>query len=218
MPGPGTAQQWRIVIPVRGTAPSKSRLALPDEDRERLARAFARDTVHAALESRLAAEVVVVTAEAARTVFEQMGARVLTESAPASLAGAILAGLASCPVAAPRAVLLGDLPALDGDSLDVTLSAAASVPLGVVPDAAGTGTTLLTASAGIAHRPAFGTGSFARHLAAGYASLAERAPARIRADVDTIDDLERAVALGLRPASRRVHARITGPLRATTSP
>ncbi|WP_062200728.1 2-phospho-L-lactate guanylyltransferase [Demequina salsinemoris] len=207
---------WQVVVPVRGTAPSKSRLALPDEDRERLARAFARDTVRAVLRAEGVTEVVVVTAEAARDVFEGLGARVITDPQPPSLSGAIAAGLGACEPSAPRAVLLGDLPALTGAALDVVLVAAAEVDRGVVPDAEGTGTTLLTAGPGIAHAPAFGAGSRARHLAAGYAPLESSAPTRVRADVDTLEDLARAADLGLGPATRRALAALADPAVAAT--
>ncbi|WP_084124535.1 2-phospho-L-lactate guanylyltransferase [Demequina sp. NBRC 110054] len=209
---------WQVVVPVRGTAPSKSRLDLPDTARERLARAFARDTVRAVLDATAVAEVVVVTAEAARHVFEGMGARVVADPQPPSLSAAIATGLAACDPQAPRAVLLGDLPALTGAALDEALSAAAAHGRAVVPDADGTGTTLLTAASGLAHSPAFGSGSYARHLAAGYASLADAAGPRMRSDVDTVADLARAAELGLGPASRRALARIDDPVSAATLP
>ncbi len=199
---------WQVVVPVRGTAPSKSRLDLPDEARERLARAFARDTVHAVLDATEVAEVVVVTAEAARHVFEGMGARVVADPQPPSLSAAIATGLAACDPQAPRAVLLGDLPALTGAALDEALAAATPRGRTVVPDADGTGTTLLTAAAGLSHSPAFGAGSYARHLAAGYTPLVAAVDPRMRSDVDTVGDLARAAELGLGPASRRALAHI----------
>ncbi len=218
MPAPGTARIWQLVIPVRGTAPSKSRLALPDHDRERLARAFARDTVRAVLDAASVAQVIVVTAEAARGVFEAMGARVVADREPPSLGSAIAVGLSACDLDAPRAVLLGDLPALTGQALDATLAAAEDIDSGVVPDSEGTGTTLLTAGAGVPHRPAFGAGSYRRHLESGYTSLAAHAHARVRADVDTIADLAAATALGLGPSSARVVAALTTAPSAATRP
>ncbi|MDN4471497.1 2-phospho-L-lactate guanylyltransferase [Demequina zhanjiangensis] len=216
MPAPGPERTWQLVIPVRGTAPSKSRLALPDSARERLARAFARDTVRAAVEASTVARVIVVTAEPAREVFEAMGARVVSDPQPPSLATAIARGLAACDPDAPRAVMLGDLPALTGAALDEALKAAGRLDRAVVPDADGTGTTLVTAAARVPHSPAFGTGSFARHLAAGYVSVADAVPDRVRSDVDTLDDLARAASLGLGASSRRACAAINAPVGATT--
>ena len=71
----------------------------------------------------------------------------------------------------PRAALLGDLPALRPADLAAALEAAASVDRGVVADAEGTGSTLVTARAGVAWASAFGDGSFARHVALGCAPL-----------------------------------------------
>ncbi len=210
--------RWHVVVPVRGTAPSKSRLDVPHHEREQLARAFARDTVDAALAATLVRRVVVVTAPAARSVFEERGATVVDDPSPVSLATAISAGLAICPTDAPCAVLLGDLPALDGASLDAALAAASGKERAVVPDAEGTGTTLLTAAAGIPHEPRFGRDSYSRHLEAGYFSLEALAPARVRADVDTLQDLKTAAALGLGKASRSVYLRLSSLTSAATQP
>ena len=58
------------------------------------------------------------------------------------------------------AALVGDLPAVRPDELAATLAAAAALPAGYVPDAEGTGTTLLTARPGTSLaarvRPGFG--------------------------------------------------------------
>jgi 2-phospho-L-lactate guanylyltransferase len=63
------------------------------------------------------------------------------------------------------AALVGDLPALRPEELAETLARAAEHPRGYVPDAQGTGTTMLTAVADQPLRPAFGAGSAARHAA-----------------------------------------------------
>ena len=92
------------------------------------------------------------------------------------------------------AALVGDLPALRGADLDAALRAAAAHPRAFVPDAAGTGTTMLTALPGVTLRPAFGAGSAARHRTDA-AELA--AAAELRCDVDTAADLDAALALGV---------------------
>ena len=197
MPDRVSARAWQIVIPARGVAPAKSRLDVPTELRSRLARAFSLDTVGAAVSAASVERVTVVTAASAVDVFERLGAQVLVEPQPPSLAAAIDAGLATCDLDAPRAVLLGDSPPLTGEALDEALALAAQHPCAVVGDADGTGTTLLTAMPGHAHTPAFGGGSLKRHIGHGYTPLTTGVPARVRADVDTVDALVHAAALGL---------------------
>jgi 2-phospho-L-lactate guanylyltransferase len=69
----------------------------------------------------------------------------------------------------------------------------------VVPDAEGTGSTLVTARPGVAWAAAFGAGSFARHTALGCAPLPVPAASTLRRDVDTAEQLADAAALGLGP-------------------
>ncbi len=99
----------------------------------------------------------------------------------------------------PRAALLGDLPALRPADLAAALTAAAAVDRGVVPDAEGTGTTLVTARRGIPLRTSFGDGSYARHVELGCAPLEVEGTSSLRRDVDTAAQLDAAAALGLGP-------------------
>ncbi|WP_353826310.1 NTP transferase domain-containing protein [Agromyces sp. SYSU T0242] len=116
------------------------------------------------------------------------------------------------------AVLLGDLPALRPEHLDAALEGAARHPRAFVPDAEGTGTTLATASPGVAFVPHFGRDSAARHRAAGYADLTVRAAAgpgsvaaALRRDVDTAAELAEAVALGVGARTAEVVGALDGP-------
>lgn len=101
-------------------------------------------------------------------------------------------------------VLLGDLPALRPTDLLTALQAAAEHALAVVPDAEGTGTVLLTSLGGHLE-PAFGTGSAARHSAAGHRRLELDLP-RLRTDVDDDASLRAAQRLGVGPATEAVLA------------
>lgn len=92
------------------------------------------------------------------------------------------------------AVLVGDLPALRPAELGAALRAAACHPASFVADHTGTGTTLLAALPGQALRPAFGPGSAGRH---GTTAVALDAGPGLRLDVDTAEDLEAAVKLGV---------------------
>jgi 2-phospho-L-lactate/phosphoenolpyruvate guanylyltransferase len=97
------------------------------------------------------------------------------------------------------AALVGDLPALTTSELTAALTIAATHPRAFVADAAGTGTTLLTARPGVLLQPAFGPGSATRH-----ATIAHNVAAGpgLRLDVDTAADLARARELGVGPATR----------------
>jgi 2-phospho-L-lactate guanylyltransferase len=95
----------------------------------------------------------------------------------------------------PVAALAGDLPALRPAELGAALSAADG-RRAFVPDAAGTGTTLLAAPAGTPLDPRFGPGSAAAHARSGAQPLAGPWPS-LRRDVDTAADLAAAAAIGL---------------------
>lgn len=206
---------WTVVIPVKAPAGAKTRLAaaVPPAEREALARAFALDTVSAAMAARSVVRVIVVGDDPALAG----AAEFLPEPADGSrgLTRAIAYGIAHARVgddeAGPRpvAVLLGDLPALAPEELDAALDAASRHPFAFVRDADGTGTTLATASAGVELAPHFGADSAARHAAAGFVEL--EASAGLRRDVDTIDALADALALGVGPLTRAAAAGI--PLR-----
>ncbi len=214
----------QVVVPARGAA-GKTRLEAPaGVDHARLARALALDTVAAAQRARRVRGIVLVTPDSAlaaalpagaRAVEEPLGADVPSPGADARsaeprLLAAVRAGLASCSVDAPAAVLLGDLPALRTWELDEALSHArdaierpadhpdAGGPHAVaafVPDAFGTGTVLLVGATPGDLDPAFGRGSAAAH---------ERVAIRLsgpwpglRTDVDTAYDLLAALSLGV---------------------
>ncbi|HKT57624.1 MAG TPA: 2-phospho-L-lactate guanylyltransferase [Microbacterium sp.] len=185
---------WVVVIPVKPAAHGKSRLQVPGVGREQLARAIALDTIEAAA---AVARVIVVTddpqtAAAAR----RLGAEICTDPGD-GLDAAVAAGTALAGTDAHRAALLGDVPALRPEHLTAALRDAAAAPRAAVADADGTGTTLVTAAAGTPWASAFGSGSFARHLALGCVPLAIPDTSTLRRDVDTAEDLTAASTLGL---------------------
>jgi 2-phospho-L-lactate guanylyltransferase len=141
-------------------------------------------------------EVVVVTADpvTAADLAGMPGVRVVRELAPRGLPTAIASALATVPAGRPRAVLLGDLPALVPADLARSLVDAARHPRAFVADAAGTGTTLVTARGGVAWRSAFGRGSASRHRALGLRRLAVPRRSSLRHDVDTPAQLARSTA------------------------
>ncbi|WP_322410189.1 2-phospho-L-lactate guanylyltransferase [Microbacterium invictum] len=196
---PDAPSGWVVVVPVKGTTRGKSRLSVDGVDRVALARAIALDTVAAAASCPQVEKVIVVTDEATLPLHaaDIPGLRFIPEGDARGLNAAIAAGMAAAGEGMPRAALLGDVPALRGEDLGVALRAAASVDRGVVADAEGTGSTLVTARAGVPWESAFGDGSFAAHRALGCAVLEVPDDSTLRRDVDTADQLRDAAAIGL---------------------
>lgn len=195
--------RWVVVVPVKPSTRGKSRLEVPGVDRAALARAVALDTLAAATACDLVVQVVVVTDDAALARDAAMipALRFVPEGEARGLDAAVATGMAAVDPnrRMPRAALLGDLPSLRPDDLAAALQAAASAPRAVVADAEGTGSTLVTASAGVAWTSSFGDGSFARHVASGCEPLEIPDASTLRRDVDTAEQLDAARALGLGP-------------------
>lgn len=192
---------WVVVVPVKRSAQGKSRLEVPGADRAELARAIALDTIEAAARCELVLQVVVVSDDPAlaRESAAIPALRFVPEGDAQGLDAAIATGVHAIDPGGrmPRAALLGDLPALRPADLADALRAAASVDRAVVADAEGTGSTLVTARAGVAWASSFGDGSFARHTALGCAALAIAEASTLRRDVDTAAQLDAALALGV---------------------
>ena len=199
-----------VVLPVKPPARGKSRLrGLPDRGRHDLAVAFALDTATACLAASAVEDVLVVTDDAA--LAGRLGALgcATVPDAGDGLNGALLQAAAEVrrrwPGAQPVA-LLADLPALRPTDLDEALASVAALEPGAayVADAEGTGTTMYTAPAD-RFAPSFGVGSAAAHRDGGARPVAGELPT-LRRDVDDVDDLRAAVALGVGPATTTVVA------------
>lgn len=193
---------WSVVVPAKRLAVAKTRLR-PLTDRadrppvahDALVLALLADTVAAALACPSVGEVVVVTDEpAAASLVRRLGARPVGDEPDAGLNAALDHG-ARVAVGDAVAALSSDLPALRPAELTAALGAAAGAPRCFVPDVHGTGTTLLTA-VGTPLRPRFGTGSAQAHRDDGAVALAGNWPGLLR-DVDALDDLRAALALGV---------------------
>jgi len=184
---------WTVIVPVKPAEIGKSRLGADPE----LVRAIALDTIDAVLAASRVDRVLVVTAD--RTL--DTAAELVPEVAPRGLAAAIATGLRAAGDDVPRAVLLGDLPALRPQDLDDALHRADAVPSGFVADREGTGTTLVTAGAGIELRHAFGAGSAEGHRRLALAELVLPTGSTVPLDVDTPEQLAATAALGPRTAA-----------------
>ena len=204
-PSPGSVEsrgpRWVVVVPVKRSSRGKSRLEVEGVDRSALARAIALDTIEAAARCEEVLQVVVVSDDPALARDAAMipALRFVPEGEARGLDAAVATGIEAIDPGGrmPRAALLGDLPSLRPADLAEALRAAASVDRAVVADAEGTGSTLVTATAGVAWASSFGDGSFARHTAAGCTPLEIPDASTLRRDVDTAAQLEAAVALGI---------------------
>jgi 2-phospho-L-lactate/phosphoenolpyruvate guanylyltransferase len=208
--------RWSLVIPVKVLAQAKSRLTgQAGQRRSELALAMAADTVAMALQAQSVADVVVVTDDQeVGGMAAGLGALVLPDLPAAGLNEALRHGAVYSQARWPdrgRAGLAADLPAARQGELTAALARAARLGVAFVPDADGTGTTLYAAMPGESFRPQFGIGSRDRHLDSGAAEITAGAPslgaldlAGLRRDVDTIDDLREAAAIGLGPRTLAV--------------
>ncbi len=189
-----------VLLPVKPPAYGKSRLAsLEPQTRRRLAEAFALDTAAACLACPAVAGVLAVTDDGvfARALIE-LGCQAIPDGVSNDLNGALRLAAADARRRWPElvpAVLLGDLPALRPTELAEALT---SAPIGFpayVADSDGIGTTLYTAPYD-AFAPRFGGGSRAAHELLGATPVAGELTS-LRRDVDQLDDLRVAAALGL---------------------
>lgn len=199
---PSRAVRWHVVVPVKDAELAKSRLEAPEPLRRTdLARAVACDTLEAVSAAVGPDALTVVTSDAVvRDVALALGARVVPDPGR-GLNGAVAAGWQDTPEGDGSrvgwAALLGDLPALRPGDLRAALAECARHRSAVVPDAAGTGTVLLTSTVA-PPVPRFGPGSAARHEADGAAVLPLEL-ASLRRDVDLAEDLRAALSLGVGP-------------------
>jgi len=106
------------------------------------------------------------------------------------------------------AVMLADLPCLRSSDLAAVFETAqASMQRSFVPDAAGTGTTILIAPPGTDLDPQFGVDSARAHTASGAVPIGTDV-ASVRLDVDTTEDLQAALRFGVGPATATATSRL----------
>jgi 2-phospho-L-lactate guanylyltransferase len=193
--------RWSVVVPVKRVERAKTRLrdAVPGTDHAELVLALAADTVGAVLAAAPVARVVVVTDDArAAAELGLLGAIVVPDLPDAGLNPALRHGarVAARWSADGIAVVGSDRPALRPADLAAALGEAAAHDRTVLPDAAGTGTALLTARPGVALDPRFGPASATAHLRSGAIRLTGDW-ASLRHDTDTAADLGVARRLGV---------------------
>jgi 2-phospho-L-lactate guanylyltransferase len=211
-------RDWVLVVPVKRLAVAKTRLAaFAGPHRARLALAFAADTLLAADTCALVRGIVVVTDDAEVAAVASSSRHLVVSDEPdaglnPALEHGAEAALAHWP-GARIAALSSDLPALRPEELGAALQAAEEHAAAFVPDAAATGTTLLTASTLEAFAPRFGRSSAAAHEAAGAVPLSDLVVPSLRQDVDTEADLRTALTLGVGPLTAAVISSLGSELR-----
>ncbi|WP_280315882.1 2-phospho-L-lactate guanylyltransferase [Nocardia abscessus] len=201
------------VIAVKSLDRAKSRLAdrLRPEHRARLVLAMLADTVTATAAVGAVVSVTVVTPDpAVADLARTLGADVHPEPRRPRADGlnAALAATADALRGAHGPIdllaLQADLPALRPEELSDMLAAAPRGLRSIVVDHEGSGTAALVVRDPVAALdPRFGPRSARSHIDAGAVDLSGDWPG-LRLDVDTADDLDRAVALGAGNATRAV--------------
>lgn len=199
------------IIPIKPLDRAKSRLHLPAKQRRRLALAFAGDTIAAISACAAVRSVTTVTADPrVAALARELGAEVVHDEAR-DLDQAVQAAVASVTrghrdlgvMVAP-----GDLPALRAHDVCALLAQWGGHDAAFVPDRTGAGTTMVLAAPRAEVVTRYGPDSAARHRELGLRPLTG-APERVRLDVDTVADLERARALGLGNRTTAELARVT---------
>jgi 2-phospho-L-lactate/phosphoenolpyruvate guanylyltransferase len=193
------------VIALKPTEHAKSRLAVPDPLRRRLAWTMALDTLSALC--RALPHVLVVSdqpALEARLRRAGIAAEVISESGHVGINSALSRGAQTLHAKGFSSVLacVGDLPALRPESVLRILDASRSHSRSFVADASGVGTTMLLAHH-VELAPQFQGRSAAAHYASGALSLSDETVGwpivDARRDVDTEADLAAAIGLGVGP-------------------
>lgn len=191
-----TTPRYALLIPVKDASSAKSRLGVAGPDtRARLMAAFAQDSIAAAVACPEVSVYVVGDSSALAELLTGLDATVLPDEGEGDLNRA-LARAADRVSSTDRGVaaLLADLPCLRTEDLSAAFRSAAQRSF--VPDAAGTGTTLLISPPGSSLDPHFGIDSARAHQTSGAAQIGLGLTS-LRLDVDTTEDLETALRFGV---------------------
>jgi 2-phospho-L-lactate/phosphoenolpyruvate guanylyltransferase len=195
------------VLALKPATHAKSRLAVPDPLRRRLAWTMARDTL-AALSEALPHVLVVSDQPALETQLRRAGltVEVISESGHVGMNSALSWGAKALQAKGFTTIVacVGDLPSLRPASILQILDASRAHSRSFVADASGVGTTFLVAH-NVELAPQFQGRSAAAHYASGAANLSTTAIgspiADARRDVDTEADLAVAIGLGVGQAT-----------------
>lgn len=208
------------LIPVKGFARSKQRLAplLSPDERTALAVAMFQDVLAAVTTARGVDSVCIVTADPdARRLANEAGATVIGEREPRNESASVDFGAARCAEMGTGSVLIlpADMPLLATADVEAVLAAAPEGPgVVIVPSADELGSNAILRTPPDAIPSRFGHGSFERHqreaAVRGLSCRVLRLP-RIALDVDEPEHLEAVLAAFMpgagMPADRSSHTR-----------
>jgi 2-phospho-L-lactate/phosphoenolpyruvate guanylyltransferase len=193
----------RIIVPHRGLAAAKTRLAgvLEPEQREELAQRLLEHVLRAVAEVAPGCGEVITPDRGLHPIVEEAGVRLVVQRGMGLNAGLEQARAAAVADGVETLVVLhGDLPDLTADDVRALIAA---VPLAggvaIAPDRARTGTNALAMRPADAIGFRFGVGSFAAHEAAAAEAGRELAVVErpgLAFDLDTPQDLARWLARG----------------------
>lgn len=187
---------WCVLVPQKALARAKGRLEVDPQARRAIARAMLTDTVDAIAATPGVARVVVLWddgADAAALPVEGLDTAGRPLNAALELGAAQIRRL---DADAAVAVVPGDLPALDPGELRACLEIASGHGRAFLPDADGTGTTVLTATSGADLAARYGRSSTLAHAVSGAHLIRPAGLFSVRADVDDLAALARALELG----------------------
>lgn len=192
------------VVPVKPWRRAKSRLTSTPEQRMDLAQAFTLDVLETLRGTLSVASIVLVTSEPEliSPLSRPAGVTVIEETSafqPDPLNNAIQLGRGWAELHRARHGLLvvpSDLPALTSQALENALQHLSTFERAFVPDATGSGTTLLYARTPSILGPRYGSRSASRHRLDGCATATDVDPG-VRRDVDTLPELIEARCLGV---------------------
>lgn len=181
---------WTAIVPMNLGRERKTRLAgrLSPGERQRMAEAMAAHVMAQLQGAAQIAQIAVLAPEPP----SDLGLRWLCDEGRG-----LNRELAACMEPEPTLIIHADLPLLSVSDIAALLKAASLAGAAIAPDATGTGTNALALAAAVptGFEPCFGEDSLLRHRALlPHAVVIERLG--LACDVDTPDDLDRALAHG----------------------
>jgi 2-phospho-L-lactate guanylyltransferase len=191
--------KWCAIVPVKEIHDSKTRLGRHD-----LTIPLLTDVVTALLGSTSIATIKVVTPDPViAQIATSLRCEIVPEKEGIGLTSAINDGLSRCNSENKDnvLVLLGDLPCLTSEHIDLFLAAGSTHETAFLADSEGTGTTMWMRTSVHANPPKFGIRSRAKHRESGAYEVSGGSFVGARRDVDTEVNLWDAVRIGVGTAT-----------------